>query len=206
VRGALVVALVSLLACAKKTTSEGSQSPAGAAKVADVQRSPRLTGKLVEALVPYSLSFAIPDGIELKLSKPEVGGGYEWVSEGEPGAVIVRWHAARSTDELLTAGDPAGAMAGVLIQSFGGTEENLVDRTVLRTPKDVVGTSWRVSAPKLTGWIAIYTNPPHRIEPDASEQAVDIFVIVVLGAPGSRTAFEGDAVATIRDSVRFTPL
>ena len=204
-RGILVAALVALVACSKKPTSAPSKSPADASKVATVQRPERMNGKFVETLAPYSLSFAIPEGIELKLSRPEVGGGYEWVSAGEPGAIIVRWHSARSTDELLTAGDPAGAMAGVLIQSFGGTDENLVDRAVLRTPKDIVGTSWRVSAPKLTGWIAIYTNPPRRIEPDAKDLAVDIFVIVVLGAPGSRTAFEGDAVFTIRDSVRFAP-
>lgn len=201
VRARVVLVLVAMLACSR---TKPSTPPASASKdAAPVQQPAQLTGRFAEVFAPYSLSFAIPDGIELARSKPEVGGGYEWVSSGEPGAIIVRWHSARATDELLSGGDPASAMASVLIGSFGGTDENLVDRTALKTPAKLVGTSWRVAAPTLTGWIAIYTNAPH---PDADgEEVVDIFVIVVLGAPGSRTAFDGDAASAIRDSIRFAP-
>ncbi len=199
-RRSLALAAVALLACGEP---KPKPTPPAELPTTAVQRPERLRGKFVDSFAPYSLSFAIPDGIELSLSKQEDGGGgYDWVSTGDPGAVIVRWISARRGDELLRTGDPAGAMSVVLIQSFGGTAENLVDRKVLRTPKEIVGASWRVEAPTLSGWIAIYTNDGAA---KSSAATVDVFVIIVLGALGTPTAFDGAASTAIRDSVRFDP-
>lgn len=193
-----LLAFVSLaIGCAQHPSPAESASPPRS----DAQGEPaglpeRISAHYRGTLAAHAIDFDLPPGIEMARTKT----GYTWSSPDEHAALAI-FSGIYPHDTLVPADDPPLAVAALVVAGVGGGLELLHDRGPLDAPAPASGTGWRVGAGEVDGWLAIYLREATTTQRRRFHHVV---FVLAMGPAGSRWSHDGAAVATIRDSIRFT--